>query len=45
MAEAHTTTYSLEYMKKYLTYVRSSVHPALTKPAADILKSFYLTLR
>lgn len=32
-------------MRKYLSFVRSAVHPTLSKEAANIIKSFYLMLR
>lgn len=32
-------------MRKYLSFVRNTIHPTLSKEAADIIKSFYLMLR
>lgn len=44
-AEMHGRSYTLEQMRKYLSFVKSTVHPVLSREAADIVKSFYLMLR
>lgn len=44
-AEVYGKTYSLEQIRKYLAYIKTTVHPTLSREAADIIKSFYLMLR
>jgi len=38
-------TYSLEQIKKYLTYVKHEIHPTLTCEACEVIKGFYIILR
>lgn len=38
-------SYSLEQIRKYLSYIKLTIHPTLSREAADIIKSFYLMLR
>lgn len=37
--------YRLPEIKKYLSFIRTSIHPTLSRGAADILKAFYILLR
>ena len=44
-AEHYGTLYELDEIRKYLQFIKSSIHPTLTKEAADVIKSFYIVLR
>ena len=45
IVESHKTSYPLEHIKQYLTYIKSTVQPYLSPEAASVIKSFYLALR
>ncbi|KAG0436281.1 DNA helicase MCM8 [Dictyocoela muelleri] len=40
-----TKTYSIEIIRKYISYARSSITPILSPQTRETLKSFYITLR
>jgi replicative DNA helicase Mcm len=37
--------FSTEFLRKYIAYARSRIHPVLTKEAGEKLKEFYLEMR
>jgi len=39
------TEFSPEFLKKYISYARQKIKPALTKEAVDEIKEFYVNLR
>ena len=45
LTEGYGKSYGLEEVKKYLSYIKNSVHPTLSREAANIIKSFYIILR
>lgn len=43
--ETYATEISPDFLKKYLSYVKTHVHPVMTKAAINEIKDFYVMLR
>jgi DNA helicase MCM8 len=45
VCEMEKQTYTLERVKKYLTFVKQEIHPTLSREACEVIKGFYIVLR